>query len=232
MAARKCFHRIAQSEPFSFSYSFYLDPRITFSFISLSHSISFSLTLSHSLTHSLSFAWSFVAKFGFYSLNAVYMRGVYAVPVCRFNPWNTNCMLDTNILLNSSRFYQRDLFFLRFFFIIFAPHISLIRFHLVLFFRLSSLSFWTTLYRWRPFSRLHILFYNICSLFFDKIFSLVFFLFGIFFFSSVSVRSLDIRHNFAHGVHSSDHRFIYTGGQKAKNTPIESSHFSGTEFTK
>lgn len=30
---------------------------------------------------------------------------------CRFNPWNTNCMLDTNILLNSSRFYQRDLFF-------------------------------------------------------------------------------------------------------------------------
>lgn len=36
---------------------------------------------------------------------------------CRFNPWNTNCMLDTNILLNSSRFYQRDLFF----FIIFTP---------------------------------------------------------------------------------------------------------------
>lgn len=93
-------------------------------------------------------------------------------------------MLDTNILLNPSRFHQRDLFF-----IIFAPHISLIRFH----FSSSSFAYRSTGEKITHththkhcigdvFSRLHISFYNICSVCFDEVFN-----FFPFFFSSFSL---------------------------------------------
>lgn len=65
------------------------------------------------------------------------------------------------------------------FFLSFSPlHISLIRFHLFLsLYSPSTIFFYavrhrsTALYQWRPFSWLHISFYNICSVFFDEIFA-------------------------------------------------------------